>query len=74
MGLNLFSSRDCFGDSDANAFFNCVEVFVSREIEKNFGKFVVRRDDCIESNVGLEFLYLERINNGFVNFFHSVTS
>ena len=34
MSLNLFSANGSLGNGDANAFLNCVIVFVGRETEK----------------------------------------
>ena len=74
MSLNLFSANGSLGNGDAGAFLKSVVVFVSREIEKSSGEFVIGRDDAIKPNIGLKFFNLEGINNGFRNFFHDVTS
>ena len=72
MSLNLFTANGSLGNGDANAFLNCVVVFVSRETEKGFGKFVITRYNIFDMDVGLEFFNLERIQNSFCHLFYLV--
>ena len=74
MSLNFLSARNSFSYADALVVLENVEVFVGRQAEKNFGKFVVAGNNFIRRRVGLKFLYFKGIEKSFRNFFHENTS
>ena len=72
--LNFLAARDGFCDGNADSVLKYVEILISRQVEKNFGKFVIARNNVFELEVGLKFFNLKGINNGFRKFFHKITS
>ncbi len=56
MSLNFLPAQNSFSYADALVVLDYVEVFVSRQAEKNFGKFVVARNDFFELDISLKFL------------------